>query len=688
MRMQTAADGGGPIGAMAELWDRVVASDPGLARARMGLSAGVAITANLALEYGYAKAIGASARDTLVAMLLGSVLAMIASLALGGTAPWPKVRTAACFPVAFAAGMLPGAFVAGNTDLMLAVFVAVIFLAVWARRFGPAFFNYGFMTWMGYFMAAFLDARLSNVPGMLADILIASAVSLLLSLTLLRPHPERTLSRVRRAFAARARAVARSCADLLEASAANDAHGIRRARRRLHANGLRLSEAALILEAWLAEPSVLPPNWSASALRRRVLDGQLTLDDLAHATEKLSAQGGGQLLPSARIAGHLARREFQAAHDDAQRLLERGSATGCGSDPSMEAALQLAHAAVDFAALARSAAAWNPPPAEPDDAAFAPAATFVLGALPGSGSVAVNVPARGGRWNPLSRTRMTTRQAVQAALAAALAIVLGRQISETRYYWAVIATFVTFAGTATRSETTLKATNRVLGTLVGLGAGIGLAELTAGHVLPALAVIVVCMMCGFYVVTLSYAGMIFFVTVMVSQLYAVLHEFTPGLLVLRLEETALGAAIGIVVGLVILPTSTRDTIDAAERAFLDSVAHVLSATESASTTEPAATSKATPTSASATASAVERGAARDRDSAARVRVMEDRLRRLALTARPLTRPLSGTDPARMRRRLAMHASLARRARTLATRPRPTATTTPPGDESPRRLSRT
>jgi hypothetical protein len=667
MRAQTAGEGGGLIGAMAEVWDRVIASDPGLARARMGLSAGVAITATLATEYGYAKAIGDSSQNILIAMLLGSVLAMIAALGLSGTAPWPKVRTAAFFPVAFAAGMLPGALVAGHQDLMLTVFVAVIFFAVWARRFGPSFFNYGFMAWMGYFMAAFLDARLSAVPGMLADLLVATALALLLSLTLLRPHPERTLNRVRRAFGARARAVARSCADLLEASAAHDQRGIRHARRRLHANGLRLSEAALILDAWLAEPAALPPTWSAAALRRRVLEAQLTIDDLAHAAEKLSAHGGDDLLPSARIAGNLARREFQAAREAAQSLLEAEPRTQAGSGTS--AAPELAHAALDFAALAASASTWNPAPAEPEDAAFAPAATFILGALPGSGSVAVDVPARGGRWNPLSRTRLTTRQAVQAALAAALAIVLGRQISETRYYWAVIATFVTFAGTATRSETTLKATNRVLGTLFGLGAGIGLAELTAGHVLPALIVIVGCMMCGFYVVTVSYAGMIFFVTIMVSQLYAVLHEFTPGLLVLRLEETALGAAIGIIVGLVILPTSTRDTVEAAERAFLDSVAHVLSATE------PASTSPSSPSLTSPLPSAP--APASSTDSAANVRVMEDRLRRLTLTARPLTRPLSGTDPARMRRRLAMHASLARRARTLATRPRPAVPATRP-----------
>jgi uncharacterized membrane protein YccC len=129
----------------------------------------------------------------------------------------------------------------------------------------------------------------------------------------------------------------------------------------------------------------------------------------------------------------------------------------------------------------------------------------------------------------------------------------------------------------------------------------------------------------------------------------VLHEFTPGLLVLRLEETALGAAIGIAVGLVVLPTSTREAVQAAERAFLDAVAAILEETASAWEGD----DSANPT--------------------ALVRRMEDQLRRLALVARPLTRPLiSGADPALMRHRLMLDAAAARHLRALATAPpRPT-----------------
>jgi hypothetical protein len=430
---------------------------------------------------------------------------------------------------------------------------------------------------------------------------------------------------------------------------------------------------------------VLPEGWSGPALRHRLLQAQLALDELAEAAGEIAEQGGDQVHKAARIAGHIARREYPAALYAAQPLLARSdhglfaprssatapevaralkllgdvvltmptlehsakpAATLAAVESRDSALARLARAAVDFVVL--EAEADDLPDSDSSAEDFAPVVMLTpIGGLPGSAVVAGKLAARGGRWNPLRNASLTTRQAVQVAIAGTLAIILGREVSEARYYWAVIAAFVTFAGTATSSETSLKAANRVVGTLVGLGLAIGLAELTAGHTLIMLALIVLCMMCGFYLITVSYAGMILFVTIMVAQLYSALHEFTPGFLVLRLEETALGAAIGIAVGLFVLPTSTRDTVDAAERAFLDAVAAVFDATADAWEGAPA-------------------------DRISHVRMMEDRMRQLALTARPLTRPLLSGNPTAMRCRVASNASAARSTRAIAAVPIPAA----------------
>ena len=651
-------------GWISETWDRVVASDPGLYRLRMALSAAVAMASTLALEYQYGTWTHAGAQGILVAMLLGTVMAMMGSMALGGGGrAWPKIRTAVFFPVAIGAGMLPGVAVAGHTDAMLAVFVAVMFLAVYIRRFGMAYFFYGFMIWMGYFFAAFLGAHLSQLPSLLAAVAVASGWVLLLSITVLRTHPRRNLGRVQRAFGARARAVARACADLLQAPADDERRRVR-LRRRLHSRQLRLAETALIIEGWSAEPDALPEGWSAPALRRRVLDAHLAVEELASAAESLVLADGRLADEAARIAVHLARREYRDAQQRARALLLLDRV---GTDEGIPVrdcyAGHLAAAALSYTEMA--ARAGTPPEADGTEE-FAPAVVLAMGALPGSGAVAVNVHARGS-WNPLSRASLTTRQAVQVAVAGTLAIVAGRELSEARYYWAVIAAFIAFTGTATRSETFIKAGNRVLGTLLGLGAGVALAHLTAGHTLWVLAAVVASMTCGFYLVNITYAGMIFFVTIMVSQLYSQLHEFSDGLLVLRLEETALGAAIGIAVALLVLPTSTRDTVRMARGRYFEALTDLLRATAVRMGGPQPATAHPYTAEPDAEPDAAEGADAADLD--ALTRSVDLRLQQLALVARPLTRTLSrrlirGNDPLQVRHRMTLYAALTREIRAL------------------------
>jgi hypothetical protein len=298
---------------------------------------------------------------------------------------------------------------------------------------------------------------------------------------------------------------------------------------------------------------------------------------------------------------------------------------------------------------------------DPDDdtvVEFEAVVGLAFGNLPGSPAVAADVPARHVRWNPLSRLSLVNRQAIQVAVAGGLAILVGRELSTTRYYWAVIAAFIMFAGTGTRAETFIKGVNRVLGTLVGLVASIWFADLTAGHTSAVLVVIVASMFCGFYLIQVSYAYMIFFVTIMVGQLYSVLHEFSDGLLVLRLEETAIGAAIGFGVALVVVPLSTRDTVRTARDNLLTALATLLTAAAQRLSGGGAAT----PTP--------------GLDLLARS--LDDRVRQLALVAKPLTRPLLwGNSPPRTRHRLALYAATATHARSLTVALRQTGRTEGP-----------
>ena len=641
-------------GWLTELADRMVASDPGLARLRMALSAAVGVSSALAVESGYAAVTHADAKSALIAMLLGAILGMMGSMALSGTGAWRKIRTAVFFPVALGVGMTAGAGVGGDTLLMFAVFVPVMFVAVFVRRFGPPFFFYGFMCWMGYFFASFTHATLPMLPFLLGAAAVATAWIVLLSVTVLRTNPRRTLRRTVSAFRARARALARTCADMLEAAGAEPRQRDR-LRRRLHNRQVRLAETALMVEAWSAEPGAFRSGGSAARLRRHLVDAQQILDRLVTATPALLSADADLVAAAAEVADRLARRDDDGANRAAYALAELAeqaapAAYGGEGRDGWWPARHFAAAALDFVALARTVREPPEPAAEEDEDEFESVVALAMGNLPGSMAMARELPARGSQWNPVARLDLTVRQAVQASVAGGLAILAGSMLSPTRYYWAVIAAFMLFAGTATRSETFIKGFNRVLGTLLGLFASIGLAELTAGHSHWVLVVIVSCIFCGFYLFRISYAYMIFFITIMLGQLYSVLHEFSEGLLVLRLEETAVGAVIGFVVALVLMPLSTRDTVRAARDNVLAALADLLNAaTEVLGAGRPA----------------------EPPDFDALSRALDDRMRQLVLVAKPLTRPLLvGNSPRRTRHRLMLYAALATHARELAVGLRP------------------
>lgn len=167
--------------------------------------------------------------------------------------------------------------------------------------------------------------------------------------------------------------------------------------------------------------------------------------------------------------------------------------------------------------------------------------------------------------------RPTTRQAFQATFACAVALAAGQLISPDRWYWAVGTAWWIFVNTASRGETLVRGFRRVVGTVTGIAAGLLIAIPLAGAPAPTAALVAVCVFGIFYTAAPSYSWMMFFVTVMAGLLYGLLGVLHPGLLLLRLQETAvgaLGAALGVAL---ILPLTTHAATDAWIRRALSCV---------------------------------------------------------------------------------------------------------------------
>jgi uncharacterized membrane protein YccC len=120
-------------------------------------------------------------------------------------------------------------------------------------------------------------------------------------------------------------------------------------------------------------------------------------------------------------------------------------------------------------------------------------------------------------------------------------------------------------GANNSGEQVRKAFFRVAGTVVGIAIGSLLVTAIGHHTYWSITVILVALFFGLYLLRINYSFMAIGVTVVVSQLYVQLSEFSNSLLLLRLEETALGAAIAIVVVVVVLPLRTRRVLRIAIR---------------------------------------------------------------------------------------------------------------------------
>lgn len=442
------------------------------------------------------------------------------------------------------------------------VFVAVMVSAVFLRRLGPRGTALGMIAFISYFFALFLHATLGQLPGLVVAVAVGALISVLMRALLQRAHPDRELRRMLSALAVWAAAVIGTLA-----RAIRDGRLDERRRRRLRARLTRSGDVATIVEGRLdAAEQPLLDTIGNDELGVRVLDFQLSVEHLVAVTAPMLSDGDALPTPArAHLAEtlDLVRAALQA--DPGGRVdhrLSRAAArldadTDTDTDERLDRLRRTLRHTLD---------SWQrtvePRPGD-------------LAALDEPASVTADEGAADAETEPSEGLSDTFRQAVQVGVATTLAIVVGELLSPTRWFWAVIAAFVVFTGTSTRGETLSKGWQRVLGTLVGVGAGVLVAALVGGNTVLALALIGVCLFLGFYLMQVSSGIMIFFITTMLALLYGLLGQFSVGLLVLRLEETAAGATIGVLVAALVLPASTRRAAGEALGDFLRDLGELL-----------------------------------------------------------------------------------------------------------------
>ncbi|ODU01505.1 MAG: hypothetical protein ABS81_20520 [Pseudonocardia sp. SCN 72-86] len=519
--------------------------DPGLGRLRLAATA----TAAMVLAALVMAGVRALTGQPVTVLLFAAVVAMIANLSVTEPELSDRRVTTALMLLPAAAAITAGTLLAPMRVLADIVFVLVMAGAVWVRRFGPRGFALGMAAFMPYFFTQFLQASAAELPWLLLAAAVGIASTLLLRGWLLAEKPERVLDRLVRAFRARVHAVVEAVGDVLAEGpgpSESDLAAVRRARVRLNDTALQVVDQLEHLDRDSPSPGDLP---------LRVVDTELATERLAIATRRL--------LQEEPPPDRLVLRTLAAG----VRGLSRATATPTPAD-RVPALLDGARRSVDTLAADTDGASERA-----QRVAFA--ITRLADAL-GLGRESVASPAQAvddevppEQEEDSGGLELTTRQAVQVLVATSLAIVGGELISPSRWYWAVIAAFIVFAGTASRGDVLNRGAQRVVGTIGGVIAGMGLAALVGDQRLVAIVLLFACVFLALYLVRISQALMAFWITTVLALLYGLIGQFSAGTLLVRIEETAVGAAMGMLAGYLVLPKRTRDAFGEALDAAVD-----------------------------------------------------------------------------------------------------------------------
>jgi uncharacterized membrane protein YccC len=111
--------------------------------------------------------------------------------------------------------------------------------------------------------------------------------------------------------------------------------------------------------------------------------------------------------------------------------------------------------------------------------------------------------------------------------------------------------------------------------VIGIIAGSVLAHYVGDRVWLQIVVVLVSLFLGLYLFRINYTFMTIGITVMVSQLYVELAEFSNSLLLLRLAETAVGAGVAILTVLLVLPLHVGRVARVAARQQIEALADLI-----------------------------------------------------------------------------------------------------------------
>jgi hypothetical protein len=474
--------------------DRLLGSDPGLNRLRSAglsvvsiglimlvevlfvrLTGALQITGGRSLSTAQAAAVAAANHEYLVVMmLLGAMVGMISSF-VSDAKPKGQLVTMLLLPVPMVGAIALGLELGHERLLSLTLLIVITTVGTYLRRFGPRGMLTGILLFLGFFLGFFLHEAVSvhDLGWFAAAIGLGLAVAIGVRFILFSPKQAKALQRTQGSFIARAQKVTSFALEVFD-----DPDHDPRTAQRLESRLLRMNEAALMIDAQLGDPDAVEDGSSRQQLHQRLFDLEMAVSNVARFSVALARMDVPEVQRAeVRLALlDIVQRNPGSAKRHAEHLdelLGRYDAPRSDTDPDGRLDVLLHRFAGSIEALSDAVDDWLSLSTAADAGEdFKPAVALFGGWLPGSAGVSSLASSESGE-HPLDRVRLKpwTRLALQMGVALGLATVLGDLVSPSRYYWAVIAVFVTFMGANNSGEQIKRRLYRIGGTVIGIVIG-------------------------------------------------------------------------------------------------------------------------------------------------------------------------------------------------------------------------
>ncbi|MGN6550905.1 MAG: FUSC family protein, partial [Pararhizobium sp.] len=527
-----------PRRAFARLRDRIVASDPAFSRLRLASRALISVIVTGCLL----AAITLLHKLPIAAYGIGIIMSFTGSTAVRDKTAQAQLVTRLLAAMAATSAVLVASVLAPARAIADLAFLIVIFTAVYIRKFGQRGFAVGMLTFMAYFMGDYLHPQPQQMGWVALAAFLGLGVTHGVTTFLLVDDPERDFRRALTTIDRRINLILR---ELRRAASAGSLD--KENRKELNAHIARLHDIVLMAEGFIpqGDDGGLAARGAASDLAVALFDLQLGIERLVAASLKA--------LPPAPLVDAV-------LHGDMPTM--RRAAAALDDQPESNALATQQVLLRLRAARRRLEEALGPSPA----LAFRTKAPATDTKGPDRMPPA---PPEGTKKPPLIPESL--HLPIQVTLASAVAMTAGLFLSSTRWYWAVITAFIVFNNTRSRADAAVRALQRSAGTLGGLVAGTIVATLMRGDMAGSLILMLALFFVAIYYVQTSYGVMIFFLTIAIALLYGLMGVFTPELLVLRLEETLIGAACGVSVAFFVFPKRATTGVAEALEVYLSAL---------------------------------------------------------------------------------------------------------------------